>query len=174
MALVGFELFVAMLEEAVAELRGAPLEHRVDTEMNFDLLHHLGDDYVADVGLRLSFYKRLSQAEDAEAVAEIGAELEDRFGPLPGPARELLRVMSLGPALSDLKVLGCEASKTRVMLHLAQDTPLEPAKVMRLVARPGSSYRLTPDMKLSRHFAADDEGDSVDHVTDVLRDLGAH
>jgi len=174
MALVGFELFVAMLEEAVAELRGAPLEHRVDTEMNFDLLHHLGDDYVADVGLRLSFYKRLSQAEDAEAVAEIGAELEDRFGPLPGPARELLRVMSLGPALSDLKVLGCEASKTRVMLHLAQDTPLEPAKVMRLVARPGSSYRLTPDMKLSRHFAADDEGDSVDHVSDVLRDLGAH
>jgi len=173
MAMVGFELFVAMLEEAVAELRGQPLERRVDTEMSFDLLHELGDDYIADVGLRLSFYKRLSQAEDADAVTEIGAELEDRFGPLPEPARELLRVMSLGPALAALKVLGCEASKTRVMLHLAQDTPLEPAKVMKLVARPGSGYRLTPDMKLSRHFKPEDEGDSVDHVRELLRDLGA-
>jgi transcription-repair coupling factor (superfamily II helicase) len=170
-AAVGFDMFVHLLEEAVAELKGEPLVHEVDTELTLDVEQVLPADYVEDVGLRLSLYKRLSGAEDEGEVQELAQELEDRFGPPPPPAFALLRAMSLRPRLRAWKVLGCEANADRVTLHLRADTPLDPAKVMRLVTQPQSPWKLTPDMKLSRRFTAQESGDAIDHVGEVLRAL---
>jgi transcription-repair coupling factor (superfamily II helicase) len=172
-AAVGFDMFVHLLEEAVAELKGEPIVHEVDTELTLDVEQVLPADFVEDVGLRLSLYKRLSSAEDEGEVQELAQEIEDRFGPPPPPARALFRVMSLRPRLRAWKVLGCEANAERVTLHLREDTPLDPAKVMRLVTQPQSPWKLTPDMKLSRRFTSQEPGDAIDHVGDVLRALGA-
>ena len=174
LAAVGFDLFLHMLQEAVAELRGEPMVHEVDTEMTIDVEHYLPDDYIEDVGLRLSFYKRLASAEDEQEVVDLASEMEDRFGPPPKAAEQLVRAMRLKPALRDLRVLGCEASPRRVAFHLREDTPLDPAKVMRLVAQPRSPWKLTPDMKLVHRFDPDAPGDSLDRVEEMLaaaRDL---
>jgi transcription-repair coupling factor (superfamily II helicase) len=81
--------------------------------------------------------------------------------------------MALRPLLREYRILGCEADEKRVALHLRQDTPLDPAKVMGLVALPRSPWKLTPDMKLTHHRSADDPNrlDGVDHVREVLRVL---
>ncbi|MFW6067155.1 MAG: transcription-repair coupling factor [Myxococcota bacterium] len=170
-ASVGLDLFVHMLEDAVAQLKGEPVVHDVDPELNLDVEHYLPDDYIEDVGLRLSFYKRFATAEDEEAVDELGAEMEDRFGRPPPQARQFVRAMHLKPALRELRALGCDATSRRVTLHLKEDTPLEPARVMELVGRPRSGWKLTPDMKLTRRFDADDGSDAVDRVHEVLREL---
>jgi transcription-repair coupling factor (superfamily II helicase) len=170
-AAVGFDLFLHMLQEAVAELRGQPVAHEVDTEMSLDVEHYLPDDYVEDVGLRLSFYKRLASAQDEQEVVDLAAELEDRFGPTPQPAAQLVRAMRLKPALRTLRVLGCEANAQRVTLHLKEDTPLDPAKVMKLVAGRGAAWKLTPEMKLTRRFAPDEGADTLEHLEEVLAQL---
>ncbi len=167
-AAVGFDLFLHMLQEAVAELRGEPVVHEVDTELSLDVEHYLPDDYIEDVGLRLSFYKRLASAEDEQEVVDLASEMEDRFGPAPQPAAQLVRVMHLKPALRQLRVLGCEAHAQRVTLHLKEDTPLDPAKVMKLVAGRGAVWKLTPDMKLTRRFGPDEGTDSLEHLDEVL------
>jgi transcription-repair coupling factor (superfamily II helicase) len=173
-AAVGLDMFLHMLEEAVAELRGEPIVHDVDPEITVDLETFIPEGYIEDVGLRLSFYKRLASAGDEQAVHDIALELEDRFGPPPEEVRNLVRAMSLKPALRDLRIAGCEASATRIALHLRDDTPLDPAKVMELVKKPRSPYKLTPDMKLTRRF---DDGkdaersDAIDRVEEVLREL---
>jgi transcription-repair coupling factor (superfamily II helicase) len=172
-AAVGFDMFVHLLEDAVAELKGEPVVHEVDTELTLDVEQYLPDDYVDDVGLRLSLYKRLSGAEDEQDVQELAQELEDRFGPPPPPAMALVRAMSLRPRLRAYKVLGCEANAERVTLHLREDTPLDPAKVMRLVAQPQSPWKLTPDMKLTRRFSSQESGDAIEHASDVLRALAS-
>jgi transcription-repair coupling factor (superfamily II helicase) len=79
--------------------------------------------------------------------------------------------MRLRPALRDFKVLGCEASASRVALHLREDTPLDPAKVMRVVAQRGSGWKLSPSMLLTRRFDPDEPGDSLDRVEEMLGDL---
>lgn len=168
LAAVGFDLFMQMLQEAVAELRGEPAIHDVDTELTLDLEHYLPDDYVEDVGLRLSLYKRLGAAMDEEEVTEIASEMEDRFGPAPIPAQQLVRAMRLRPALRRLRVLGCEANPRRVAFHLRQDTPLDPAKIMGLVARPSSPWKLTPDMKLVHRCDPDAAGDSINRIEETL------
>ena len=170
-AAIGFELFLHMLNEAVAELRGEPIVHEVDTELTLDVEQYLPDDYIEDVGLRLSFYKRLASAEDEQEVIDLASEMEDRFGPAPRQALSLVRAMRLKPALRALRALGCEANPQRVTLHLKEDTPLDPAKVMGLVTRRGAPWKLTSDMKLTRRFGPDEGSDSLEHVEQVLAEL---
>jgi transcription-repair coupling factor (superfamily II helicase) len=149
---VGFELFCQMLEDAVKELRGETVVHEVDPELSFDVPALLPEDYVADVGVRLSLYKRLASANDEAHVEEIAVEMEDRFGPPPEDAKRFVHLMRLKTELRRLRVLGCEASSKSVTLHLREDTPLDPQKVLKLVAAPKSPYKLTPDMRLTRRF----------------------
>jgi transcription-repair coupling factor (superfamily II helicase) len=83
-------------------------------------------------------------------VTDLALEMEDRFGPPPAEARRFVHLMRLKTELRKLKALGCEATARGVTLHLRDDTPLEPAKVMKLVQVKGSPYKLSPDMRLSR------------------------
>jgi transcription-repair coupling factor (superfamily II helicase) len=170
LASVGLDLFVQMLEEAVAELRGEPVVHDVDPELTLDLEHYLPDDYVSDVGLRLSLYKRFASAEDEDVVADIANEMEDRFGPPPTAALAFVRAMRLKPELRALRALGCEATASRVTLHLRNDCPLPPAELVALVAR-DRAYQLTPDLRLTRRFIPNETGDAVDRVGVVLAEL---
>ena len=170
-ASVGFDLFMRMLEEAVAELRGQPVVRDVETELTLETPLYLPETYVDDVGLRLSFYKRFASADDESEVADIAAELEDRFGPPPPEAMTYVRAMRLRAPLRAYRVLGCEASRERVTLHLREDTPLDPSKVMAKVALKNSPWKLTPDMKLTRRFPVELAGDSLDRIEQLLREL---
>ena len=166
---VGFDLFCQMLEEAVHELRGEVVVHEVDTEMSFDVEALIPEDYVSEVGVRLSLYKRLAGAVDEAHVSDIAVEMEDRFGPPPEPARRLVQLMSLKTELRRLKVLGCEATSRSVTLHLREDTPLDPRKITELVRDKRSPYRLSPDMRLTRRF--DGESHSLANVETTLSEL---
>ncbi len=172
-ASVGFDLFCQMLDEAVHELRGETVVHDVDPELSFDVAALLPDEYVGDVGVRLSLYKRLASAIDEAHVSEIAEEMEDRFGPPPEEARRLVQLMSLKTELRRLRALGCEATSRSVTLHLREDTPLDPKKILELVRAPRSPYRLTPDMRLSRRFDGpnDAPGNGLTHAESLLAEL---
>jgi len=147
---VGFELFCKMLEDATHELRGETVTHDVDPDLNFDVEALLPDDYIDEVGVRLTLYKRLSSASDDAEVSDLAREMEDRFGPPPLAARRLVELMRVKTELRRLCVLGCEASAKSATLHLRNDTPLDPQKISALVATKKSLYRLSPDGRLSR------------------------
>ncbi|HEY0464360.1 MAG TPA: transcription-repair coupling factor [Polyangiaceae bacterium] len=147
---VGFDLFCKMLEDATHELRGETVVHEVDPDLNFDVEALLPEDYIAEVGVRLSLYKRLSSAVDEAEVNELSREMEDRFGPPPVAARRLVELMRVKTELRRLRAVGCEASAKSATLHLLQDTPLDPSKISALVAGKKSLYRLSPDGRLTR------------------------
>jgi len=170
-ALVGFDMFVQMLDEAVCELRGDHVQHDVDPELSVQVEHYLPEDYIDDIGLRLSLYRRFATAADEEAVDDLANEMEERFGAPPQPARDFVRVMSLKPSLRELRALGCEADSERVTLYLREDTPLDPAKLTPLVAIPSAGWSLSPDMKLTRRYREDEPLDAVDRVRSLLREL---
>ncbi|HVY44730.1 MAG TPA: TRCF domain-containing protein, partial [Minicystis sp.] len=167
-ASVGFELFCQMLDEAVHELRGEPVVHEVDPELSFDADALLPEDYVADVGVRLSLYKRFASAPAAEDIDDLAAEMEDRFGSPPPEARRFVHLMRLKTELRRLRVLACEATSKGVTLHLRDDTPLDPQKVLGLVQTKRSPYKLSPDMKLSRRAKEGEAFTSGLEATDKL------
>ena len=168
-SLVGFDMFVHMLEEAVAHLRGEEYEHPIDTELAFDLDLHLPADYIEDVGLRLSFYRRLGAALDQDAIDLVAQEMEQRFGAPPETALEFIRAMRLKPDLRTLRVLSCDATKKRVTLHLRNDTPLDAKKLADFTLEHAGQIRLTPDGKILKRF--DEENDPIDNVRALLNML---
>jgi transcription-repair coupling factor (superfamily II helicase) len=168
---VGFDLFLKMLEEAVAELRGDVVTHEIDPELNLETPLLLPDDYIEDIGVRLSFYKRLSGAESEQQVEDLAEEMEDRFGPAPEAARTFVRAMRLKPELRGLRVLGCEATRSRVTLHLADDAPIDVARLVVLVTQSRGRLKLTPDRKLSARFDEQAEGDAIERAASFLDEL---
>ncbi len=170
-SLVGFDMFVQMLNEAVNELKGEPLQPEIDPELSVEIEHYLPEEYIDDIGLRLSLYRRFSTAVDEAAVDELAMEMEERFGAPPPPARAFIRLMSVKPLLRELRALGCEADRRRVTLHLREDTPIDPSRLMPLVATPGAGWSLSPDMKLTRRYREEDAGDAVDRVRSLVVEL---
>jgi transcription-repair coupling factor (superfamily II helicase) len=170
-ASVGFEMFCRMLDEAVHEIRGEEVVHEVDPELSFDVEALLPEDYVTDVGVRLSLYKRLASAVDEAHVSDIAAEMEDRFGAPPEEARRLVKLMTLKTELRRLRALGCEANARLVTLHLREDTPLDPGKVTLLIRKTHGAWKLTPDMRLTRRF--DPPADGITNTESMLADLAA-
>jgi transcription-repair coupling factor (superfamily II helicase) len=168
-ASVGFEMFCRMLDEAVHEIRGEEVVHEVDPELSFDVEALLPEDYVTDVGVRLSLYKRLASAADEAHVAELAAEMEDRFGGPPEEARRLVKLMTLKTELRRLRALGCEANARTVTLHLRADTPLDPQKITALIRKSHGAWKLTPDMRLTRRFES--PADGLTNAESTLADL---
>src|SRR5262249_50378808 len=83
---VGFELYQQMLEEAVVSLKAgitAPVADKWSPQITIGTPVMIPEDYVADLTLRLSLYRRLAELEDEREIDGFGAELADRFGPLP-------------------------------------------------------------------------------------------
>ncbi|MGH7268955.1 MAG: TRCF domain-containing protein, partial [Polyangiaceae bacterium] len=171
-ASVGFDMFCRMLDEAVRDLRGEESLSDVDPELTVDVEALLPEEYVSDIGVRLSLYKRLASAHDEGHVMELAAEMEDRFGAPPDEARRLVKLMTLKTELRRYRIVGCEANPRSVTFHLNDDTPLDSRKIAALVRSSGGAWKLTPDMRLSRRCIPS-EADGIGSAELALGELGA-
>jgi transcription-repair coupling factor (superfamily II helicase) len=170
-AAVGFDMYCHLLEEAVARLRGEPPPDDLEPELTVDAAALIPEEYIDDVGQRLELYQRLAAAPGEEEVRGVAAELLDRFGPLPEPTARLVELMVVKALLRRLRAAGLEARAGRVIVHLRPETPLDPARVMALVRRAGSTWRVTPDLRVEWRAADDDHDDSVARAARVVREL---
>jgi len=92
-AAMGFELYVSMLDEAVAELAGdsadeAPEPVRMDVPVDA----YVPSDYVPYEAAKIEVHRRISGAREVAQLIVLREELEDRFGPLPEPLDNLVRL----------------------------------------------------------------------------------
>jgi transcription-repair coupling factor (superfamily II helicase) len=94
-AAVGYDLYVQMVSEAVAELKGDEIREPAEIRLDLPVDANLPADYVEREDLRLEAYRRLATVTTHEEVADIRAEWLDRYGPLPAPAEALLRIGEL-------------------------------------------------------------------------------
>ena len=86
---VGFDLYMRLLEEAVRELKGEVVEEKPEPRVVTDVEAFLPETYVRDEVEKVSFYKRLAAAKALPEVDELEAEITDRFGRPPLPAKNL-------------------------------------------------------------------------------------
>jgi transcription-repair coupling factor (superfamily II helicase) len=94
-ASVGFDLYVRMVGEAVADYKGTASEEPADVKVELPVDASLPHDYVPSERLRLDAYRRLAAAASDTDIGEVRAELLDRFGALPPVVENLLAVASL-------------------------------------------------------------------------------
>lgn len=140
-AAVGFDLYAELVAEAVEELQGREPAPEPAPEVRIDLPvdAHLPESYVGDQELRLEAYRRLAVARTIEAVEDVAAEWEDRFGPLPAAAMALvdlarLRGEAMRVGLEEMVMLRHEVRMGPVDLRPSQEVRLkrlQPRAVLR-------------------------------------------
>jgi transcription-repair coupling factor (superfamily II helicase) len=89
---VGFDLYVRMVGEAVAQFKGEAVEEVVDVKIDLPVDAHLPQEYVGVERLRLEMYRKIAEAKSAERLVEVEAEMRDRYGNPPEQVRNLLAV----------------------------------------------------------------------------------
>ena len=92
---MGFDLYLRLLEEAVAEAKGETALAPIRCEMNLGLDLAVPADYIEDQNQRLALYRELSLASGAGDVARIASDLSDRFGPAPPVVSRMLDAVRL-------------------------------------------------------------------------------
>ncbi|MFJ5694342.1 transcription-repair coupling factor [Arthrobacter sp. NPDC093125] len=108
---VGFDLYIRLVGEAVADYRGEAEEKAAEMKIELPVNAHLPHDYVPGERLRLEAYRKLAAALTNEAIDEVLAELVDRYGEPPLPAQNLVavarfRVGAREAGLSDVALQG--------------------------------------------------------------------
>ncbi len=136
---IGFDLYVRMVGEALAAVRGEREEEVPEVRIELPLNAHLPHDYVADERLRLMAYTTLAQATGETEIAEFVDEMVDRYGPLPEPVTVLvavarLRLVARSAGISDIVMAGTRVRVSPV--HLAESRTLRLARLY-----PGSLYK---------------------------------
>jgi len=117
MSAVGFDLFAEMLREAVAEARGEPVIAYPEIKVDLPVAAFLPEEYVADVDERVRFYRRLAGSPSVEAVARVAAELEERFGVMPEPARNLADIARVKALAAELGATSVAVVRKRIELR---------------------------------------------------------
>ncbi len=146
---MGYELYLQLLESAIREYKGEPVEEATpDPEIHLPLAAYLPEDYVPDVQQRLALYRRLSGRLAPDMVRELEEEFLDRFGPLPPEGRNLLEVVRAKHRLRQLGIKRLDIQDSYAVLQFAHPERLDlPRLLDSLKKRPGT-FRLTPDQSL--------------------------
>jgi len=113
---VGFDLFAQMLMDAVSEARGEPLVAHADIRVDLPAPAFLPEEYVDAVDERVRYYRRLAGSPTIEAVDAVAAELEERYGALPEPARNLVDVARIKAFSADLGITSVAVVRNRLVL----------------------------------------------------------
>ncbi|MGA1797009.1 MAG: transcription-repair coupling factor [bacterium] len=141
---VGFDLYCDLIRETMAELKGETVPKAGKIEINLHLEAYLPEEYIPDVNQRLNVYKRASLIGEIEHIAVLSEELKDRYGPLPEPAGQLLRVIEVKIMARDLGIEKIDRHAERVRFTFSTDTPVSPENLLRLVMKKGERFRLIP------------------------------
>jgi transcription-repair coupling factor (superfamily II helicase) len=94
-AAVGFEMYAQLLEEAVAEQRGEPPATQPPVRLEIPVTAYIPPEYIAYEATKIDAHRRIARATDPRALAEVRAELTDRFGVPPEPVESLLALQSI-------------------------------------------------------------------------------
>jgi transcription-repair coupling factor (superfamily II helicase) len=94
-ATVGYELYCQLLENAVRALQNSTPRLKLEVDINLPGEALLPDDYVPDLRLKIDLYRRLTRINAFQELADLRAELVDRFGAIPPPVERLLAIVEL-------------------------------------------------------------------------------
>jgi len=148
---VGFELYQQMLEEAVAELKnGAAPEDsgQWSPQIAPGIAVMIPESYIADLQLRLGLYRRLSGLEDIRGIDSLGAEMIDRFGPLPDEVKNLLKVVYIKILCRKANIEKFDAGPKGAVIHLRHGEFANGLGLVKFMAEQGEAAKIRPDQSL--------------------------
>ena len=175
---IGFALYNELLGRAIASLRQGrepnledPLTSATEVEIGLPAL--IPEDYMPDVHMRLVQYKRIASAESETDLRELQVQFINRFGLLPPPTRTLFELARLKLMAKFLGIEKIRAGDAGGVLQFAEDSTIDPMRLVNLVADNSGAYRLDGPFKLRFTWSLFSDAERTDAIGALLARLGA-
>ncbi len=144
---VGFELYQQMLEEAVAEVKGVDeiQDSGWSPQISVGTSVMIPDGYVPDLHLRMALYRRLGEITELKEIDAFGAEMIDRFGPMPIEVQHLLKIVYVKSLCRIANVEKVDAGPKGVVIQFRNKEFPNPGNLVGYIAKQGSMAKIRPD-----------------------------
>lgn len=176
---IGFSLYMEMLESAVKALKQGKepslaqmLNQQCEMELRIPAL--LPEDYVGDVNIRLSLYKRIASCDSEEALDELKVELIDRFGLLPEATKNLMEMTLYKHQATRLGATKIEVHAKGGSIEFSNDHVIDPGFIIGLLQSQPQIYRMDGPNKLKFILNAETAKDRLALVKLLLEQLSQH
>ncbi|WP_372733192.1 transcription-repair coupling factor [Novosphingobium sp.] len=150
---VGFELYQSMLEDAILAAKAGDISlarerDALSPQITVDAPIMIPENYVPDLAVRMALYRRMSDAEGPDAVEALAAEMIDRFGPLPQPTTNLLRLIEIKRQAIEANIAKIDVGAKGALVSFHKDSFPDPMGLIAYVERLNGIAKLRPDNKL--------------------------
>ena len=151
---VGFELYQSMLEDAIlaakaGEMGLAKERHSLSPQITVDAPIMIPESYVPDLTVRMALYRRLNDAEDQADIESLSAEMIDRFGPLPQPTANLIKLIEIKRQAILANISKIDVGLKGTLVHFHNDSFPDPLGLVAYAERLQGTIKLRPDSKLA-------------------------
>jgi transcription-repair coupling factor (superfamily II helicase) len=163
-----------MLEEAVTSLKAgitAPAADKWSPQITIGTPVMIPEDYVADLPVRLALYRRLAELEDERAIDAFGAELVDRFGPMPQEVGHLLRLVAIKSLCRQANVEKIETGPKGAVISFRDNSFANPERLVGFIHEQGRAARVRPDMKVVFFDDWEEPEQRLRGTANILRNL---
>lgn len=158
---IGLELYMELLKEAIAELKGEKRINNRNIEISAPFPSYIPNDYIENSGERLKMYKKLSNCTELETLKQMEEDLLDIYGTHPTPLKNLFALLESRNILQKTGLQSCKVVGSSVIYQfdkdiLDSDIQLRNKIVEVFLSQP-KKYQFTPDYKV--HYSHDQEVD---------------
>jgi transcription-repair coupling factor (superfamily II helicase) len=171
---VGYELYQQMLEDAVSQLKAGieePAEDQWSPTIAIGTPVMIPESYVSDLQLRLGLYRRLSNLETDAEIDAFGAEMVDRFGPMPPEVNQLLKIMAIKVLCRRANVEKVDGGPKGIIVSFRDNSFANPNGLISYVSEQASFAKVRPDMKIVFIRDVEHPEERVKATTAILRNL---
>jgi len=170
-AAVGYDMFLKLMENSMAELKGEKVQESLEPEININMPASIPESYIADIDQRLCAYRRLAKMTELNEIADFKAELMDRFGDLNTETENLLlkimlRVLAIKAGVNRVDLKGWQLS-----LSFSQAHQKNPSGIIDMVLSEKDRFEITPEHILKARMKKGDTSFLISQTKNVLKEI---
>ena len=117
MSIIGYDLYVKMLNDAIKKVKGIELTEDIDVEIDLSVNAYIPDSYISDELIKIEMYKKIASIESKKDVHEVEDELEDRFSDIPKSVKTLLQIAYIKTLCKKMQIVKIRQVKDEIILE---------------------------------------------------------
>jgi transcription-repair coupling factor (superfamily II helicase) len=143
---VGYDLYLKMLDEAVAALSKEARDEAPEVYLDLDYSGFIPDAYIPDAMEKMEVYKKIASVTTDEELDRVYKEVEDRFGPIPDEVQSVLALAEIRILCRKLFITSIKEEKGTLRVEFSRLSRVSVDRVVRMVREGGGRVSLDPKM----------------------------
>jgi transcription-repair coupling factor (superfamily II helicase) len=132
MEAIGYDLFIKLLEDTLKELKGEAAVEQVEASIELQVHAFIPETYISDENQKIEIYKKIASIDSQQDLFDIEEEIEDRFGDIPSPVRNLLQISYMKQLAQKCGMYNISQKNKNILMKFKTDKYIKPQTAMQI------------------------------------------